>query len=114
MLIKVLLVAAAIGVALYMLRGRPRAIHHVLWRLGGLALVVLAIVAVLDPDITVWAAHLVGVKRGTDLVLYVTVMAFWFVTVATFRRFHALERQVTTLTRELALLSRPADHGADG
>jgi hypothetical protein len=63
----------------------------------------LGVVAVAFPDTTVWAAHLVGVKRGTDLVLYLFVMMFLFTTLATYQRLHQLEKQNIELTRELAL-----------
>lgn len=103
MLIKVLLVAAALALALMLLRGRARATHQALLRVAGLALVVLGITAVLFPGITVWAAHLVGVRRGTDLVLYVSLVTFCFITVRLYQRLHTLETQITTLARELAI-----------
>jgi hypothetical protein len=103
MIIKILLVAAALGLLAMLFRGRSTAAHQAAIRLGGLALVALAIVAIVVPDTTVWAANLVGVKRGTDLVLYVLVMTFLFFSLSVLQRFHTLERQVTDLTRELAL-----------
>lgn len=103
MMIKVLLVAAALVLAVMLLRGRGRATHQAVLRLSGLVLVVLGITAVLFPDITVWAARLVGVRRGTDLVLYVAVVSFCFVTVMLYQRMHTLETQITSLARELTL-----------
>ena len=103
MIIKVLLVGAVLGLALMLLRGRRRAAGQAAVRMAGLGLVVLACVAIVYPGTTVWAAHVVGVGRGTDLVLYVLVMTYLFSAVATYQRFHALEAQVATLTRELAL-----------
>ncbi len=103
MIIKILLVAAALGLLVMLFRGRSTAAHQAATRLAGLGLVAVAIVAVLWPDTTVWAAHLVGVQRGTDLVLYVLVMTFLFFSLTVLQRFHTLERHVTDLTRELAL-----------
>jgi hypothetical protein len=105
-MIKILLVAAALALAVMLLRGRARATHQAVMRLSGLALVLLGITAVLFPGITVWAAHLVGVRRGTDLVLYVAVVTFCFVTVMLYQRMHAMETQITALARELALVRR--------
>ena len=102
MIIKVLLVAAALGFGVLILRDSVPG-HNVLRRVGGLLIVVLAVVAVLWPDLTVYAANAVGVSRGTDLVLYVFVMVFLYSTVATAQRIHRLEYQVTLLTRELAI-----------
>jgi hypothetical protein len=104
MIIKIILIATSLALAALMLRGRARATHQAALRVAGLILVVLAITAVMFPGITVWAANLVGVRRGTDLVLYLTVMTFWFVTVASFQRFHAMSEQIVRLSRELALL----------
>jgi hypothetical protein len=106
MIIKILLVAAALGLLAMLLRGRSSAAHQAAIRLSGIGLVALAIVAIVFPDITVWAAHLVGVKRGTDLVLYVTVMTFLFFSLTVLQRFQSLEEQITQLTRELALQQR--------
>ena len=103
MMIKILLVAAGLALAVMLLRGRARATHQAVLRLIGLALVMLGIIAVLFPETTVWVAHLVGVGRGTDLVLYVAVVAFSFVTVMLYQRMHSMETQITTLARELAL-----------
>ena len=112
MVIKVLLVLAAGALAVLILRGRARATHQALLRLAGLALVALAVVAVIYPDITVWAAHLVGVRRGTDLVLYVTVMAFLFVSVSFVQRLSVMQRHIVELTRELALLRAERERSA--
>jgi hypothetical protein len=71
--------------------------------MAGIGVTMLGIVAVLWPDTTVWAAELVGVKRGTDLVLYIFVMTFLFTTLASFQRMHRLENKLTELAREVAL-----------
>jgi hypothetical protein len=113
MIIKVLLVAAALALAVMLLRGRARATHQAVLRLAGLGLVLVGITAVLFPGITVWAAHLVGVRRGTDLVLYVAVVTFAFVTVTLYQRMHTLETQITTLARELALAPGEKRHAPD-
>ena len=111
MIIKILLVAAALGLLAMLLRGRSTAAHQAAVRLAGIALVGLAIVAIVFPGTTVWVAHLVGVQRGTDLVLYVLVMTFLFFSISVLQRFHTMERQITELTRELAL-HRALDQGS--
>ena len=64
------------------------------------------VVAIIWPDAVTWAANLVGVGRGTDLVLYVMVMFFLFTTASLYQRVKGLETQITVLVRELAL-ARP-------
>lgn len=102
MIIKILLIAGALGFGVLILRDTVPG-HNLVRRIGGLVVVVLGIIAVLWPTLTVYVANAVGVSRGTDLVLYVFVMVFLYSTVATAQRIHRLERQVTQLTRELAI-----------
>jgi hypothetical protein len=106
LIIKILLVAASVAVGVLILRQGRSGTQQALVRLGGVGVATLAAVAVLFPDLTVWAAHLVGVKRGTDLVLYVFVMTFMFTSVLLFQRLHHAERQVIALARALALLDQ--------
>jgi hypothetical protein len=58
-----------------------------------------------DPELTKLAARAVGIQRGVDLVLYLAVlggvMGFFAVSI----RFRRLERQMTTLVRELSMLT---------
>jgi hypothetical protein len=103
MLIKVLLIGATLVFGALTLRERQPAAHQALRRIGLLLLVPVGVVAVAFPDTTVWAAHLVGVKRGTDLLLYLFVMTFLFTTLACYQRLHHAEQQLVELTRELAL-----------
>lgn len=60
-------------------------------------------VAVLWPDGVSAVAHLVGVGRGTDLVLYCLVVVFGFSLIATYLRIKELESKQTRLARELAV-----------
>lgn len=104
MIIKILLIAGALGFGVLVMRDSVPG-HNLLRRLGGLVVVGLGIVAVLWPMLTTYVANAVGVQRGTDLVLYVLVMLFIYNAVATTQRIHKLERDVTLLVRELALRS---------
>ncbi|MFL6061442.1 MAG: DUF2304 domain-containing protein [Marmoricola sp.] len=101
--IKVLLIGATLVFGWMTLRDRQPASHQAVRRIALLMLVPAGVVAVAFPGTTVWAAHLVGVKRGTDLLLYVFVMTFLFTTLACYQRLHHVERQLVQLTRELAL-----------
>src|SRR5436309_161643 len=104
MTIKVLLVLALVGyayVALSQRRSRPLSVA--LRRAAALLLASTGIVAVIWPDVTVWAARHVGVARGTDLVFYLAVVGGLFIAVSLFQRMHDLERRQVEIIRELAL-----------
>ena len=104
MIIKLLLVAGVLVFGLLILRQRPSGTQQALLRVAGVGISALGVVAVVVPDTTVWAAHLVGVERGTDLVLYLFVITFMLTALAVFQRLHQLERKLVELTRELALV----------
>jgi len=107
MIIKILLIAAALGVAVLVLREKVPRHQQVLRRVAGLLVVLVGIVAVLWPDLTTTVANSVGVGRGTDLVLYLLVTVFAYSALTTAQRIHHLQHDITVLTRELAL-SQPA------
>jgi len=79
---------------------RHQAVRRVLLAL--FALVTAA--AILFPAIVGRVAELVGVGRGTDLLLYLLVIAFLSFIATSLRRVKMLDRRIAELTRELALL----------
>src|SRR5450631_1239994 len=115
-LIQLLLIVVVILVAARLLRGRGARTQAVR-RLGLLVFAGLAVWSILFP--TVWnkVARLVGVGRGTDMVLYALVVAFLSFTLTTYVRFHDFETRYTKLARRLALDEagppRPAASGAE-
>jgi hypothetical protein len=76
-------------------------------RLGLIALAAFAIWSILDPFIWSRLAQAVGVGRGTDLILYGLVVAFFGYMVTTYKRFRDLETRYTRLARRLALDETP-------
>jgi hypothetical protein len=74
-------------------------------RLGGIAFASIAAISILFPDLVTSVAHVVNVGRGTDLVLYVLVVTFLYITTALYQRLHRLESDLVDVTRELALLT---------
>jgi hypothetical protein len=105
MIIKLLLVTAVAGAAVFAMRSQATSTNLAVKRAGSLLFGLVATLSVLFPDAVTWAAKLVGVHRGTDLVLYVLVVCFLFVTIGLHQRLHVLEMRLTQLTRELALRS---------
>jgi hypothetical protein len=112
-IIKVLLISAALGVAVLVLREKAPRQQEALRRAAGLLVVLAGIIAVLWPDLTTMAANAVGVGRGTDLVLYLLVMVFAYAALTTTQKIHRLQYDVTVLTRELALLQPARSEGGE-
>ncbi|WP_037575292.1 DUF2304 domain-containing protein [Phaeacidiphilus oryzae] len=103
LLIQILLIAGAAGLCLLFVRRWDRA-HTRAWkRLAFFAFVVVNVYAVLRPGDVTWLANRVGVGRGTDLVLYLLVLAVSFFALNTYLRFKSLERKLTDLARSVAI-----------
>jgi small membrane protein len=74
-------------------------IHLVIWFLFWAAV----IVAVLRPATTSSVAAWVRVGRGTDLVMYLSVLALFYLLFRLFGKIEELERQITRVVRAAAL-----------
>jgi hypothetical protein len=102
-LIQVLLVAFAVfalsRVILRFRKGGLPVVHLVTWFLFWAG----AIVAVLRPATTSAVAAWVRVGRGTDLVMYVSVVVLFYALFRLFGRIEELERQITRVVRAAAL-----------
>ncbi|MCL3776971.1 MULTISPECIES: DUF2304 domain-containing protein [unclassified Actinomyces] len=109
----VLIVAVAvIGWLIYRVPGGSR--HQAARRLVTLGFVAFAVVSIATPSLMTHLAHLVGVGRGTDLLLYALAVAFLAQMLSSFRRNAALERQVTRLARRIALMEAADDDARRG
>lgn len=67
----------------------------ILWLVG--------VTIILLPDTTSWFAERVGVGRGVDAVVYVSVVVLFFTLFQTSRKVDKLERQLTKLVRAIAI-----------
>jgi small membrane protein len=63
----------------------------------------MGVLFILRPDLSSRVANLVGIGRGTDLVLYLSTLFLIFVAFSFHLRFRALEERQTDILRELAL-----------
>jgi small membrane protein len=100
MIIRILLIAGIVAIGwLVFLRRNKLPIHIV----TVFALLGAGVVAVLFPDITNDVAEFVGVGRGADLITYITIVLTMFVLVHYYTKFVELQRQLTQVTRELAI-----------
>lgn len=107
--IQVILVAAVIIIGLFLTRPSGRDSHLALRRLFLAAFVVVAILSILFPQWLSLVARLVGVGRGTDLLLYGLVLAFLIYVSTAYRRNVQLDRKLTKLARELTLAEARAE-----
>lgn len=108
LVIQILLVIAVAALTLYFLSNRRKARAKAGVKIGFVVFLVIAIFAVLFPDATTWVAQLVGVQRGTDLMLYGLIVAFVFVTISSYLRFREQELRFARLARAVALSNAQA------
>ena len=109
---QVLAVLAIAFAAFFMLRsGGAR--HQAIRRILMLLFIVGAALSVFVPEVWTRLVNLVGIARGADLLLYFLVLTFLGFVATTYRRFRKLEKDVTELARELALLSHATPEPED-
>jgi hypothetical protein len=103
LLIQVVLLLGAAGLLVMFIK-RWDAVHTRAWkRIAFFLFIVANAFAVLFPSLVTDVAHFLGVGRGTDLVLYLLVLAVGFLALNTYMRFRSLERKLTDLARTVAL-----------
>ena len=101
-LIQLVLIGFVILTAVRLLRHRGARTQAVR-RVGLMLFAALAVWSILFPSVWNRIAGMVGVGRGTDMVLYALVVAFLSFTLTTYLRFRDLETRYTKLARRLAL-----------
>ncbi|GAA1471127.1 DUF2304 domain-containing protein [Corynebacterium felinum] len=101
--VQLLLLILTAFLVFYFLNNRRKARAKAGVKIGFLLLVISAIWAVLRPDDVTVIANWLGVDRGTDLMLYVLIMAFGFTTMSTWIRFREQELRYARLARAIAL-----------
>ncbi|WP_461474668.1 DUF2304 family protein [Microbacterium sp. HJ5] len=104
MWIQILLIAAVLVIGFILIRRPQSDSHQALQRIGLLAFIAIAVLSVLFPQWLSWLANLLGVGRGTDLILYALVIIFLGTTLAQYRRISALQRKITVIARRLAIV----------
>ena len=109
--IQVLLIAAVIGLLVYLLRSRTKAQSRAWVKVGYVVFVFAAGYAILRPNDTTVVAHWLGVARGADLMLYGLIIAFVFTTLSAYLRFKDLELRYARLARAIALEGARAPDG---
>ena len=107
MLIQIILLAGIALVAAMMLR-RAGARHQAIRRLALVFFGAFAVTSVIFPNIWNAFAKVVGVGRGTDLLLYGTILVLLGYMATSYIRFRDLENRFTKLARRIALDEVPA------
>jgi hypothetical protein len=102
-IIKLLLLAAFVALALVAARTTPSPGFLAVRRIFIMGALVTSAWAVVFPDTVTAAARLVGVGRGTDLVLYVFIVVAIVGWLGSYRRLLDLERRLTQLVRSQAI-----------
>lgn len=112
-MIVVQLILIGAFLALFILALRSRTAHSVSAskKLAFLFFVVVVVVAVLSPALVSTVANLVGVGRGTDLVLYLLAVMFCFYVVNDYLRAQDARAQIHKLARRIAVLEALERYG---
>jgi hypothetical protein len=108
LLFQILAAVAIVIAAFFMLRGGG-ARHQAVRRILLLLFILAAASSVFFPQIWTLAANLLGIGRGADLLLYITVLTFLGFMATTYRRFRRMESDMTKLAREMALMKTSID-----
>ena len=95
---------ALVAIAFYLLRSKPTAKSQAIRRLFLVLALVGGMVLVLVPNLLFDTATLLGIKEGSDLLLYLFIVAMMFYVVHQYRRLLWFDKMTTDLAREIALL----------
>ncbi|GAA3521849.1 DUF2304 domain-containing protein [Nocardioides daeguensis] len=103
MIIRVFLLASIVLAVVWLLRTRPSGTRLAVMRVAGFLVAAGAAASVIAPGLVTDAAHLVGVREGPNLILYVLVVVFVFTTIVQSLRMRDLERRLAQVVRAQAL-----------
>jgi hypothetical protein len=113
-LIKILLILSFVFLFVWAFRNRSTVGLRAGVRLFAVVLTGLAVVSILVPNLLQHLADLVGVTRGTDLMLYTLIVVFAATTVGTYFRFREVERRLAEIVRADAIRDATLTHGIPG
>ena len=105
-IIKTILVVILTFISLKVIRTRSQR-SEALRRIGIVLFIIGAFVSIFWPRTLSLVANKAGVGRGTDLLLYLLIVAFLASLANQYRRAQVLERQLTKLARQIALSDSP-------
>lgn len=110
-IVQIILVLAVILVSLALMRGGSNARHLAIRRIMLMIFAIAAVLSIFFPELLSRLASALGVGRGTDLVLYATIVSFFVFMATTYQRFRHAETSLTKLSRRIAIdeAVRPVD-----
>lgn len=112
-LVQVLMIASVLVIVFVGLRGSGSHRVSASKKLAFLLLMLVVVVAVLDPLLVGKIAQQVGVGRGTDLVLYVLALSFGFYVVSQYLSEQRSRNVLHRLARRIALVEAADRYGIE-
>jgi len=108
--VQIALVLAVIIVSVALMRGGSNARHLAIRRMMLILFAAVAVLSIFFPGVLSSVATFFGVGRGTDLVLYGTIVSVLVFMSTTYQRFRVMEVSMTKLARRIAIdeVPRPA------
>jgi small membrane protein len=104
----VMILAGLVRVARKYRQGSLRPLNFAFWCVVWIA----GAAVVIWPAATTELATAVGIGRGTDLILYLSVLALFFLVLQVYIRLEYIQRDVTRLARNIALRDFESQAGA--
>ncbi|MPZ65617.1 MAG: DUF2304 family protein [Pseudonocardiaceae bacterium] len=114
MVVQIFLILAAVGALVYFVRRQHNIRIRASKRIAFFLFVAVNIYAVLLPEHVTWVAQQLGVGRGTDLVLYLLVVAFLFGMLNSYLRQREISEHLTNLARTVAIREAELDNRERG
>lgn len=108
-LIKALLILSLIIITFVLVRPTRSASSLAIRRIGMLIILGGAVFAILFPGVFNSFARTIGVSNGTNLLVYLLVIALFAQMASSYRRDAQLNEKLTTLAREVALARRESE-----
>ncbi|MFF2297420.1 DUF2304 domain-containing protein [Arthrobacter sp. NPDC058127] len=102
-IVQIVLVIAVMLVSLALMRGGSNARHLAVRRILLMLFAAGAALSVFFPDALTHVATFFGIGRGTDLVLYGSVVSLFVFMATTYQRFRHSETALTKLSRRIAI-----------
>ena len=104
MIFQIILVVVLIGLIVSFLRSRSTSRTKAYKKIFLVLFVCAAIVVVIFPGITTEIAHIVGIGRGADLLLYGLTVVIIFMLLNNYIKDREEQRRIVSLTRKVAIL----------
>jgi hypothetical protein len=108
MIIKLIIIIATLLMLVLFLTNRSTSRTRASVKLALVGFVLIAILVTLLPEVANNVAHAVGVGRGTDLLLYIQIVAFMFLVLSLYIRSKDENKRIVSLARKLAIMEANA------